>query len=308
MTATAALDDGLISQYTFLPDPGTFTIPNCTGSGCVLHNNAFESLKSLDVATALTASDDVFFYTLGYDFWIGSSRYGKTPIQSEAANYGFGRPSGIDLPNEYSGQVDSPALRQLQHRQAPKAFPYPYYGVADNLELAFGQGETVVTPIQIANAFATFANGGTRYAPQLAAGVVSPSGTVLKRFAPQITGHVSLPPSTYDPMMQGFEGVILNTTYGTASLTFAGYPYSALPIAGKTGTATESTNTNIQPTAWFVAFGPTPPAKAQYVVAVVIDQAGYGAAAAAPVVRKVFQYLIKHPVGPVQLRPASAGG
>jgi penicillin-binding protein 2 len=76
-----------------------------------------------------------------------------------------------------------------------------------------------------------------------------------------------------------------------------------MPIAGKTGTATESSNSHVQPTAWFVAFGPTPPSTPRYVVAVVIDQAGYGAAAAAPVARTVFTYLSAHPVGTPDLRP-----
>jgi len=75
-------------------------------------------------------------------------------------------------------------------------------------------------------------------------------------------------------------------------------------IAGKTGTATESTNTKVQPTAWFVAFGPTT-STPRYVVAVVIDQAGYGAAAAAPVARQIFTYLTNHPVGSADLHPPS---
>jgi len=75
-------------------------------------------------------------------------------------------------------------------------------------------------------------------------------------------------------------------------------------IAGKTGTATESSNTNVQPTAWFVAFGPTTSAP-RYVVAVVIDQAGYGAAAAAPVAKQIFTYLTNHPIGSPDLHPPS---
>ena len=115
-------------------------------------------------------------------------------------------------------------------------------------------------------------------------------------------GHVSLPPSTYDPILSGLEGVI-SSPIGTAYGTFKGY--RGIPLAGKTGTATESTSSSVQPTAWFVAFGPTPPSTPRYVVAVVIDQAGYGAAAAAPVARQIFEYLSAHPVGPPDLHPPS---
>jgi penicillin-binding protein 2 len=253
----------------------------------------------LDVAKALTVSDDVFFYTLGADYWFDRGTYGETPIQGTAENYGFGQVTGIDLPNEYSGQVDSPKLRQTQHSQLPADFPSSYYGVADNIEMAFGQGETLVTPLQEAVAYGTFATGGTRYAPQLVNSIISPTGKVVKRFKPRVIGHVSLPASTYDQILQGLEGAVYDPL-GTAYDTFLGY--NGMPIAGKTGTATESAVNGVQPTAWFVAFGPTTGVP-RYVVAVVIDQAGYGASAAAPVARDIFTYLSTHPIGSPDLRP-----
>ena len=81
--------------------------------------------------------------------------------------------------------------------RTPSPSPTPATTLADALETAFGQGETLVTPLQIANAYATFANGGTRYAPQVAAAVVSPSGKVVRVFKPKVLGHVSISPSNY---------------------------------------------------------------------------------------------------------------
>jgi cell division protein FtsI/penicillin-binding protein 2 len=113
-------------------------------------------------------------------------------------------------------------------------------------------------------------------------------------------GRVPLPASTYAPLLDGLEGVIYSSNpVGTAHGAFQGY--TGMPLAGKTGTATESSGANVQPTAWFVAYGPTP--HPRYVVAVVIDQAGYGAAAAAPVARRIFTYLTAHPVGSPDLTP-----
>ncbi|MGD1010916.1 MAG: penicillin-binding protein 2 [Acidimicrobiales bacterium] len=304
-TATAALDDGLISAYTDIDDPGEYQIaPPCVGE-CTYYDNTNDGYHEqgqgeIDVTTALTVSDDVFFYTLGADYWYDSATYGETPIQDIAARYGYGRVTGIDLPNEYSGQVDSPRLRQIQHSEAPLAFPSTYYGIGDNIEMAFGQGETLVTPLQEAVAYGAFATGGTRYAPQVVNSIVSPTGKVIKRFRPRAVAHVPLPESSYQAILAGLEGVIYNSN-GTAYGAFRGY--NGISLAGKTGTATESSNANVQPTAWFVAFGPTPPATPRYVVAVVIDQAGYGAAAAAPVAREIFTYLTAHPVGPADLRP-----
>jgi penicillin-binding protein 2 len=304
-TATAALNDGLLSAYTDINDPGEYQIaPPCVGE-CTYYDNTNDGSHEqgqgdIDVTTALTVSDDVFFYTLGADYWYDSATYGQTPIQQIAEKYGFGQVTGIDLPNEYSGQVDSPRLRQIQHSEAPLAFPSTYYGIGDNIEMAFGQGETLVTPLQEAVVYGTFAADGTRYAPQVVNSIVSPTGKVVKSFKPRVMAHVSLPSSTYDPILAGLEGAIYSPN-GTAYGAFQGY--DGMHLAGKTGTATESANSNVQPTAWFVAFGPTPPATPQYVVAVVIDQAGYGAAAAAPVAREIFTYLTSHPVKAADLRP-----
>ena len=310
-TATAALQDGLISTYTTISDIGGFTIPGCTGAGCTFVNGDGVYLGPISIQTAISASDDVFFYHLGYDFWIARAHYGDMAIQKWANRYGFGEPTGVDLPGALAGQVDSPALRTEQHNSDPKAFPYNYYGPGDNVNMAFGQGETLVTPLQLANAFATFANGGTRYAPQVAAGIVSPTGQLEKRFAPRVLGRVGIDAAStnYQTMLAGFEGAItspLGTSYGT----FRGYPYSTLPLAGKTGTATTSNNPNAQPSALFVAFGPATgnPHDPKYVVAVVIPHAGYGAAAAAPVARQIFEYLIRHPVPPLRFRLAATGG
>jgi penicillin-binding protein 2 len=311
-TATAALQTQLITPYTPIDDPGSFAIPNCKtadGSLCTLKNNDGESCPngSCDVETAITISDDVFFYTLGYKFFVGG-KADEEAIQKAAAAYGFGSPSGIDLPGDYPGQVDGPFLRKAQHKSNPTAFPYTYYGVGDALETAFGQGETLITPLQLADAYATFANGGTRYAPEVAGAVVSPTGKIVKIFEPKVLGHDKLSSSTYNAIFTGLVGVIKDSD-GTGYKAFTGYPYSKLPLAGKTGTATTSNDPNAAPTALFVAFGPATGAfgAPQYCAAVVIPEAGYGADAAAPVVRKVFEYLIAHPVPKLDLHPHTGG-
>jgi penicillin-binding protein 2 len=304
-TATAALNDGLLDRLgDYINDPGYYQIPPPCSGECTYYDNTNNGVHEagqgvLNVSQALTVSDDVFFYTLGADYWFDAGTYGETPIQDVAERYGFGQTTGIDLPDEYAGQVDGPKLRDLQHAEAPQAFPSNYYGVADNIEMAFGQGETLVTPLQEAVAYGTFATGGTRYAPQLVNSIISPTGRLVKRFTPRVTGHVPLPANTYQQILTGLEGAVYNPK-GTAYDSFLGY--TGMPIAGKTGTATESTNANVQPTAWFVAFGPTTGVP-RYVVAVVIDQAGYGAAAAAPVARNIFTYLSAHPVAAPDLHP-----
>jgi penicillin-binding protein 2 len=291
-TATAALNTGLITPSTPYYDSGTFTTPNCqyNSTTCVFHDAPGDPGGTFNVSSALSVSSDDFFYNLGYLFDAKQSQYGPTPIQDTAAQYSLGQLTGIDLPGEVAGRVDSKPERLKLHAANPKAFPYTTWYTGENIEMAFGQGGTYITPIEQAVAYSTFANGGTRYAPQVAAAIVSPSGKVVQRFVPQVTGHVAMSAANRQAMLTGFEGVVTSrqgTAYGVPGLaTFPG------GVAGKTGTA--DTEAGKEPTAWFVGFGPV--ADPQYVVVCVIDQAGYGATAAAPVVGQIFNYLASHPV------------
>jgi penicillin-binding protein 2 len=297
ITATAALQDNLIAPGTPYVDSGTFKIQGCPApgvnndTGCTLHDDPGDTGGTYNVSSALTASSDAFFYNLGEMFWEQQSKFGTTPIQNEATAYGEGTITGIDLPGEAQGRVDSYLTRAKLHAEAPKAFPYAAsWFTGDNIEMAFGQGETVLTPIEQAVAYSTFANGGTRYAPQVASEVVDPvTGKVVKKLQPQVTGKVAISPANYSAMLQGFEGVVSSRS-GTAYADFQGFPAS-WNLAGKTGTA--SNQAGLEPNSWFVGFGPNP--NPQYVVLAVIDQGGYGAQAAAPLVRNIFDYIVANP-------------
>jgi penicillin-binding protein 2 len=306
-TATAALQSGLWNATQPYTDSGSFHIPGCpapgvTGTTCTLKDDPGDSGGTFDISGALTVSSDSFFYNLGYLFWNGRGTYGDTPVQNTATQYGMGTITGIDLPGEGQGWVDSLATRTKLHQEAPKGFPNaPTWYTGDNIEMAFGQGETVLTPLEQAVAYSTFANGGTRYQPEVASAIVDPTtGKVLKQMQPVVTGHVAISPTSYAAILTGLEGAIYNKN-GTAYNAFQGFPTSWV-LAGKTGTASNGLGPNGQPeepNSWFVAFGPNP--NPQYLVLAVIDQGGYGADAAAPLVRNIFDYLVTNPIAPVKL-------
>ncbi len=305
ITATAALNDKILSPSLYVRDAGTFVVPNCKGknAGCTFHDDETGGSGSVNMPLALTRSSDVYFYNLGYLFWSSQRRLGKEPIQDMATKYGLNSQTGIDMPQESSSSVDSPSRRQLIHAQYPKAYPNPAWYTGDNLEMAFGQGGTQVTPIGLATAYATFANGGTRYQPEVAARIVRPDGTVQVRYSPRSLGTVPLPPAVRNPILQGLIGVV-NDPSGTAYGTFhsySTYDESKFVVAGKTGTA--SNQPGQEPNSWFVGFAPANAPR--YVVLSVIDQGGYGASAAAPVVAKLFNYLVAHPVVSASVAPAS---
>jgi len=301
-TATAALQTGLITPGYLYNDTGSYSIPGCKtgGSGCaVYHDNEGEVGGLINVSQALTVSSDIFFYNIGVNFWDAWSAnrsYGETPIQDAAAQLGYGDVTHIDLPGETDlGRVDSRAVVAREHAQYPKAYPNDGWYTGNNLELAFGQGGTVITPLQQAVAYATFANGGTRYVPEVAAGFVDARGKVVGTIAPKVAGHINYSTANYQAMLSGFEGVVQNPK-GTAVSAFTGFPFSTFPLAGKTGTATTNEQ---QPNSWFVGWGPLP--HPQYLIAVVVQGGGYGSLAAAPVARTGFDYLVAHPEAPATL-------
>jgi penicillin-binding protein 2 len=303
ITATAQMQTGVLSPNALIDDTGSFKVPGCKTNpkGCVFHDDETTGLGQVDLSSALTESSDYYFYNLGYLFWSQQAKYGQTPIQNVAHQYGLDQYTDIDLPDEVEGRVDSPAVRKELHAEAPKDFPYVSWYTGDNIEMAFGQGTTALTPLALANAYATFANGGTRYAPEVAAGIVNAHGQTVIRYGARVLARVSLPPRVRDPILQGLEGVVMNPA-GTAYAPFhdnINFSLSTFPIAGKTGTATNG-GSNIEPNSWFVGFGPANHPK--YVVLCVIDEGGYGADAAAPVVARTFNYLVAHPIGPVKFK------
>jgi penicillin-binding protein 2 len=302
VTATAALQTGIFPADKLIDDTGTYKVPGCLqgGHGCVFHDDDNQGAGFVDLPLALTVSSDYYFYNLGYLFWANQTKYGQTPIQNVAHRYGLDQYTNVDLPNETEGRVDSPAVRRILHAESPTNFPNVAWYTGDNIEMAFGQGTTAVTPIEMANAYATFANGGTRYEPEVAAAIINAHNKVVVRYQPHVLGHVNLPASIRDPILQGLEGVV-ESSRGTANGTFAhivNFSLASYPIAGKTGTASNAPGE--EPNSWFVGFGPA--THPQYVVLCVVAEGGYGADAAAPVVAEAFNYLVAHPVGPVVLK------
>ena len=158
VTATAALQSGLISPSWSYDDTaangGTFKIDGCPAPGvtdtsdCFLHDDPGDSGGIVNVTSALTVSSDAFFYKLGEMFYEQQGQYGQTPIQNQGTAYGEGTITDIDLPGESQGRIDSFLTRAKLHAEVPSVYGTATWHTGDNIQLAFGQGETVLTPIE----------------------------------------------------------------------------------------------------------------------------------------------------------------
>lgn len=297
VTATAALQAGLITPTSYYQDNGKIKIGNQT-----FKNDQGEVLGSIDLQTAITRSSDIYFNQLGATFWNMRGTLGPDALQNVARAYGFASPTGIKLPDEAAGKIPDPASVAADKKRYPKAFLEGNWFTGDSAQVAIGQFEDLVTPLQLANAYSTFANGGTRYQPRLVLDAETPTGQVLQGFGSAVTGHVNLAPDQRAAMLAGFNGAV-NSGYGTAHNVFGGSPLRNMDIAGKTGTAQNSQG--IQSTSVFTSFAPT--TNPVYEVTAFMEQAGYGASVAGPVVRQIYDNLYHLPSEPISSMATSPG-
>jgi len=300
VTATAGLVSGVITPTSLFYDHGG----GITVGGHFFANDGHQSYGDVALPFAITVSDDAFFYHIGETLYDNQARYGQNFFQQVAYQYGFGRPTGVALPGEASGYVLTPQQKQLLHERYPSAYPFGQYYTGDAIQSAIGEEDVAVTPLQLANAYAAFANGGTLYQPSVVIDAETASGKVVKTFAPVVKNKTpALTPAERAAMIQGFVGVTSNplgTAYGSFGKT--NFP---IPVAGKTGTAQvvsgipHTSPAYKQTTSVFTSFAPAD--NPEYVVDCFMPQAGFGADAAAPVVRQIYDVLFHLPMLKVPL-------
>ncbi len=294
-TAVAALKTGVVTAEETIRDIGFWEVENCTES-CYFQNAGRTPWGIVDLRRAMTVSSDVYFYRIGERLWVDQATYGKTAIQDVSRRFGLGSATGVQLPDEFDGLIADPELRRQRHEDNPEAFPNGIWLTGDNVNLSIGQGEMLVTPLQLANAYAALANGGALHAPSVAKGLLDhDSGAVVSTFQPRKLAQVDLPEAVRQPLLDGLEGVVDNDE-GTAYGAFDGFPVASFKIAGKTGTAEVN---NRADSALFVSFGPLP--NPRYVVMAILEEAGFASVTAAPLVRKIYEQLDEvRPLLPVE--------
>lgn len=293
-TAYAAMNSGVIGPRgvldvrTLYEDAGIYVVPSCEEelvASCTFRNAEEAIYGPVDLRRAITVSSDVYFYYLG-DTMDRADRFDREGIQRSARLFGFGAPSGIALTGEGAGRVPSPS--------AAEAAGEPWR-TGDSIVLAIGQGVLGATPLQLANGYAAFANGGTLYSPKMVEQVVNPvSGEVVQAFADRVLNQVYLPNSIRLPILEGLLGVTAELD-GTAHSAFVGFPHEEWTVAGKTGTAEVVGQAD---NSLFAAFGPNP--NPEYVVVAIMEESGFGASVAAPAVRRVLEPIATNSVPAVR--------
>jgi penicillin-binding protein 2 len=289
ITATAALEDHLISANAIFNDTGSLKLDD----NLTLHNAGKAIYGPIDMSDALKVSSDIYFYNLGLK---AKANKGHGQIQDWARDYGLGEKTGIDLPAEVDGLIPTPAWRNRLY--AEKLTDRPW-SAGDNVNLAIGQGDLQADPLQMAVAYAALGNGGTVVTPHIGDDVESVTGRVLEEIRPSPRRQMDISPSVRDTIMTGLTRAAMEPG-GTSYPVFGNFPFA---VAGKTGTA-ERPNQPDQ--SWYIVLAPAN--NPQIVVAVTIERGGFGVDTAAPVAARILEQYFHKPITSAASSSSAANG
>lgn len=274
--------------------------------GQVFKNFESKGYGTIDIGRALEVSCDTVFYDLAYKQWKKDG--GNTPkkgakdwFYKTAHQFGLGKKTGIDLPNEVEGRVPDRQWKKEYWEANKDAWckqgkdPDDYAGkiakencvsgmkmrAGDSVNYSIGQGDTLVTPIQMATIYGALGNGGTLYDPTLGKATVSADGKTVKEIEPSPHGKLPIDAKTLKQMDGALQGV---ATRGSAAWRFgqAGWPQDKIKMRAKTGTAEVAGK---QTTSWLATYTD------DFTIVMTISQGGTGSGASGPAVRKIYDAI-----------------
>lgn len=282
------------------------------GSRQVWNNWTSRDDGEQDIHLALMRSCNVYFWELAWSIWEqNKGTEDEDILQRWARELGLGSPTDIDLPFEKSGIIPDRALFEdwavsapfrLSAERLDPQLSSPWFG-GDLLQAAVGQGSVLVTPLQLANAYAAMVNGGDLWQPHVVAEVEDVDGNPLLTHGPRLINTINISATTLISLRRDLQQVV-NNNRGTAFKAFSDFGENKDKVGGKTGTAevikASEDNPGVQ-TALFTGVAPIDDPK--YVVVIVIERGGSGGKVAAPTAKPILQYLLNGPDAMTEIRP-----
>ena len=292
--ASSALQAGVITPDTIVNDAGKIVVPNKYDPAHPATYYGWErttGLGQVNVLQALAQSSDIFFYEVMGGFTDFLHYMGVDRLTSFYEKFGLGAKTGIDLPSEASGRVPTPDWK--------KSFSGQGWYTGDTYNISVGQGDLLVSPLQMVMAISVVANGGTLYRPHLVDAITDATGKVVQQIKPDPVRQGFISPSNLAVVRQGMELAVTEPAGTACCLIKQQVPVS---VAAKTGTAetvTHDAGTNAQqqskPDAWFEAFAPADDPKIAIVV--LVEHSGEGAVYAAPAARETLAWYFTQGAG-----------
>jgi penicillin-binding protein 2 len=286
--ASAALQEGVITRQTQVNCQGTMWLPDQRFPDdpelgqtfyCWIHKLG-RGHGNVNIITGIGHSCDIFFYWLGGGYLDEFEGLGLDRLVQYAHLFGLGERTGVDLPGENPGLVPTAKWKRLNYSER--------WLTGDTYNMSIGQGAVLATPLQMVNAAAVVANGGTLYRPQILYQVLDDQGNVVQDFAPEAIRQLPIDAGHLATVAEGMEGAV---EWGSA----LGAHLETVRVAGKTGTA-EFFDPDIPPDekgnlpthAWFLAFAPVEDPEIALVV--FVYNGGEGTTTAVPIAAEILRY------------------
>jgi penicillin-binding protein 2 len=299
ITAMASLEAGLLNPYADLGGGACIE----TEGGEKFCNSGHNDYGALPLVEALKVSSDTYFFTVGEM----DNGHGNV-IQNMANKLGIGQQTNLDLPNQATGVVPTPQWREHENhlqevceRHHPKSqcgyvAEIRPWSEGDDMDLAVGQGDLQTDPLQMAVAYSTLANAymnngdGTVVTPHLGVAIENPGGGIVQALSFPPKRHVHFNYSNLSLVMEGIHDAT-SETGGTSADVWSGWNQAKYPVYGKTGTAERAGQVE---QAWYMCIIPNP--QRPIVIAVTIEQGGFGDQDAAPVARLIASKWFDQPL------------
>jgi penicillin-binding protein 2 len=268
ITSIANMQAGLLTPGWTINDAGVWKY-----GGYPWQNAGKEALGTIDLTAALQYSSDIYFYQQG----LKAYKKGGQIIQRMAGRMGLAHRPTIDLPEAVPGQVSNPKIVEKAEKRQ--------WNAGDNMNASVGQGATQASPLQMAVAYAALGNGGYVVNPHLGKGIDNSQGEAMQQIEQPARRKLDISQANVDAILKGLHAAA-QSGGGTSDAVFNDFPVA---IAGKTGTAEAGAGKEDQ--SWYLALAPYP--NPRYVVAVTVEQGGFGAESAAPAARQILAKLFR---------------
>jgi penicillin-binding protein 2 len=268
--ALAALSENIVKPEDTIYDTGEITITNQYDPSIIYRYRDWKAHGLTNMIDAIAESCDVYFYTIGGGY--GKIKgLGPDLIAKYLNLFGFGRTTGVDLPQESGGLVPTPEWKQSKYGEK--------WSLGDTYHYAIGQGYFLTTPLQLANATAALINGGTLWKPHLVSKITDSQKNIIQTISPQKMAENIINNDYANIIKEGMRAVV---TRGTAQSLQS----VSQEVAGKTGTAQFGNEGKTH--AWFVGYAPYK--DPEIVVVVLVQGGGEGSSAAVPVAKEIFNW------------------
>lgn len=286
LAASAALQEGIVTADTTINDTGQLDVVNPYDKTIHYIYKGWEhsGLGVMNLFSAIARSSDIYFYTIAGGFTNFTRYLGVEKLTAYYQKFGLGARTGVDIPGETAGRVPTPEWK--------KKFSGESWYTGDTYNISVGQGDILVSPLQMASAIGAIANGGKLLVPHFVSQIQDSKGKTVQQIAPEVIRDNFISGQNLSLVRQAMRQTVVSPQGTACCIMEKEVP---VQVAGKTGSAETDPNNNVLPHSWFVSFAPYN--DPNIVTVILFEKAGEGAEFAVPATRETLAWYFTQGAG-----------